>query len=94
MPAKGYKKYNVLKKTYNCSMRYDDSIPDEALFQTAISLTKKTYVQIDIIKNATNNKSRSTIIATAIQHYLDYISSPQYYEDMRKKLNTAGEYNG
>lgn len=75
-------------------MRYDDSIPDDAQFQTAISMSKKTFVQIDTIKDVTNNKSRSTIIAVAIQHYIDYISSPQYYEDMRKKLNIRGGSNG
>ncbi len=90
MPRKGSKKYNIDTKIYNESIGYDSSIPDEARFQTAISMPKKTYLQIDMIKSVTHNKSRSDIITRAIQHYTDYIASPQYFEDMRSKLKVKG----
>lgn len=75
MPAKGFKKHNInASKVYNSMYGYDDRIPDEMQFQTAISMPKSTYVQIDTIKQVTKSKSRSAIIANAIQFYLNYIS--------------------
>ncbi len=74
------------KKTYSIEIGNDKSIPESKTFQTALSLPKKTYKQIDLLKDLTHNQSRSNIIVFAVEHYLSYVISGNYSKDIQEKL--------
>lgn len=71
------RKNKWVNKIYNSTIGADETIPDDAKFQTSISMPKRTYVQIETIRKLTNRnyRSRNDIISTAVQLYLNEILS-------------------
>lgn len=81
-----------MTKTYNLKYGNDKTVADDTSFTTSLSLSKKTYNQIEAIKDIKNIKSRSNVISSAIEFYLSYLTSDNYITDLQNLQRTIKRY--
>lgn len=70
---------------YNKDINNDVTIPDSKRFQTAITLPKGTFKEIDFIQKNYIPGTRPQIIETAISYLLKYLQSDEYLNELKNK---------
>lgn len=69
-------------KSYNKEILYNNAYPIDKHFQACVSLSRKTFEEIDEISSITRISKRSNIIELAIEYYVNLLR-----DEMNKKSN-------
>ncbi len=62
---------------YNKKILYNNAYPIDKHFQTCLSLSRKTFEEIEEISAITKIGKRSNIIEKAVEHYVNELRSSQ-----------------